>query len=44
MLHHDTGGPLLNHLIGGRQQRFRDGEAERLRGLEVMAAPTTDAC
>ena len=26
---------LLNHLIGGRQQRFRDGEAEGLGGLEV---------
>src|SRR5271169_7031855 len=25
----------LNHLVGGRQQRFRDGEAERLGGLEV---------
>jgi hypothetical protein len=25
----------LDHLIGGRQQRFRDGEAERLGGLEV---------
>src|SRR5271163_1139599 len=25
----------LDHLVGGRQQRFRDGEAERLGGLEV---------
>jgi hypothetical protein len=26
---------LLDHLIGRRQQCFRDGEAERLGGLEV---------
>ena len=26
---------LLDHLVCGRQQRFRDGEAERLGGLEV---------
>jgi hypothetical protein len=26
---------LLDHLIGGRQQRFRDRDAERLGGLEV---------
>jgi hypothetical protein len=26
---------LLDHLIGSRQQRFRDGEAERLGGFEV---------
>src|SRR6516225_1222624 len=26
---------LLNDLICGRQQRFRDGESERLGGLEV---------
>ena len=26
---------LLDHLIGGRQQRFRDGEAEGLGGFEV---------
>jgi hypothetical protein len=25
----------LNNLISGGQQRFRDGEAERLGGLEV---------
>src|SRR5271154_952474 len=25
----------LDHLIGGRQQSFRDGKAERLGGLEV---------
>jgi len=25
----------LDHLVRGRQQRFRDGEAERLGGLEV---------
>jgi AcrB/AcrD/AcrF family protein len=25
----------LNHLVGRRQQRFRDGQAERLGGLEV---------
>jgi hypothetical protein len=29
------GHPLLDHLVGGRQQRFRDGEAEGLGGLEV---------
>jgi hypothetical protein len=27
--------PLLDHLVGGGQQRFGDHEAERLRGLEV---------
>ena len=26
---------LLNNLVGRGQQRFRDGEAERLGGLEV---------
>ena len=26
---------LLDHLVCGGQQRFRDGEAERLGGLEV---------
>src|SRR5277367_1378473 len=26
---------LLDHLVGGRQQRFRDGKAERLGGIEV---------
>jgi len=26
---------LLNYFVGGRQQSFRDGEAERLGGLEV---------
>src|SRR6516225_9410497 len=26
---------LLDHLVGGRHQCFRDGEAERLGGLEV---------
>jgi hypothetical protein len=25
----------LNHLVGGGQQRFRDGQAERLRGFGV---------
>jgi len=27
--------PLLDHLVGSGQQRFRDGEAERPSGLEV---------
>ena len=27
--------PLLDHLVRSGQQRFRDGEAERLGGLEV---------
>src|SRR5271167_1834180 len=26
---------LLDHLVGGRQQSFRDGKAERLGGFEV---------
>ena len=30
-----SGHPLLDHLVGRRQQRFRDGEAERPSGLEV---------
>jgi hypothetical protein len=25
----------LDHLVSGRQQRFRDGDAESLGGLEV---------
>jgi hypothetical protein len=25
----------LDHLVGGGQQRFRDGKAERLGGFEV---------
>jgi hypothetical protein len=28
-------GRLLDHLVGGGQQRFRDGEAEGFGGLEV---------
>jgi hypothetical protein len=35
-----SGGPspaLLDHFIGGRQQRFRDGEAERLGGVARLA-------
>jgi hypothetical protein len=31
----DDGEPSLNNLICGRQQRFRDGEAEGFGGLEV---------
>src|ERR1700692_1018524 len=31
----DMPDPLLDHLIGGGQQRFRDGEAEHFGGLEV---------
>jgi hypothetical protein len=27
--------PLLDHLVGGGQQRLRDGKAERLGGLEI---------
>jgi hypothetical protein len=27
--------PLLDHLVGGGQQRFRDGQAERLGGLKI---------
>ena len=30
-----TGSWLLNNLVCRRQQRFRDGEAERLGGFEV---------
>jgi hypothetical protein len=26
---------LLDHVIGGGQQRFRDGKADRLGGLEI---------
>ncbi len=26
---------LFDHLIGGAQQRRRDGQSERLRGIEV---------
>ncbi len=28
-------GPLLNHLVGARQHRWRDRQAEGLGGLEV---------
>jgi hypothetical protein len=27
--------PLLNHLVSGRQQRFRDGEAEGFGSTDV---------
>src|SRR5258708_4497507 len=29
------GDLLLDHLVGTQQERFRDREAERLRGLEI---------
>jgi hypothetical protein len=28
-----TLGPLLDHLLGGGQQRFRDGKVERIVGI-----------
>jgi hypothetical protein len=28
-------GGSLDHLVGGRQQRFRDGEAEGFGSLEI---------
>src|SRR6516165_6424980 len=31
----DLGHPLLYYLIGGGQQRLRDGEAEGLGGFEI---------
>jgi hypothetical protein len=33
---------LLNHLVGSGQQRFWDGEAERLGGFEVDALSRID--
>jgi hypothetical protein len=33
--HHRDQFRLLDHLIGGRQQRFGNGEAEDVGGLEV---------
>jgi hypothetical protein len=30
-----AGGPLLDHLFGSGQQRLRNGQTERLGGLEV---------
>ena len=31
-MHHSS---LLDYLVGNRQQRFRDGDAERLGGREI---------
>lgn len=33
---HYRKSPLLDHLVGGREQRLRDVEAERLSGLKIV--------
>jgi hypothetical protein len=35
---------LLDHLVGGSQQCVRDGEAERLGGLEVITNSNVVDC
>src|SRR6516164_7797757 len=39
IVHRSSRRPLLNHLVGSGQQRFRDGEAERLGRFHVDGKP-----